>query len=446
MEIEPLLLIQCSVCYLPTSAFYKLKLATKPFVFVDAMERSFTGSYFVNLRHLRSFEIIAQLENFSEAARALNISQPALTQAIKRLETQFDVTLFERGSRGSFLTDHGSILRDRVSRLLRQLEGALAEALIGSGAVPPALARQLADRITMTQVRALIAIEQQGSLVAASRVLGVSAAALHRCAHDMESLGRRAIFRRTSDGVRTTRSGAELARRLQIMLRELDYAAEELGTAKGHARARIDIGIMPFSRASLLAKVINTLMEEFPDTRIHITEGVYDLLLSMLRSGRIDFLYGVLRSPDGASDILEHPLFHDPYAIVVRRGHPLTKCKEISLKQLAAFDWIVGGPQAIRRMAFEQMFAELDYLPRTSIEATSLKAVRALLSTSDRITLLTRMEIEFEERLGVLTTVDYDPGVRRNIDGIVTRANCHPTPVQEKFIYLMRRISSKEIE
>lgn len=398
----------------------------------------------LNLRHLRAFQTIARLQNVSRASEVLNLSQPALTQAVKKLEAQFGATLLERGSRGSFLTEHGAIVRDRISRLLLQLESALHETFVGGPNGHSAAARQLADRVTMTQVRALIAIDRHGSLAEAARSLGVSVPALHRAAHDLETIGRRTLFHRTSEGVRTSRAGVELARRLQILLRELDYAAEELDTARGQARARIIIGTLPFSRATLLAHVINALVDEFPDTRIYMTEGVYDLLLSMLRDGRIDFIYGMLRRPDWATDVVERPLFNDPYAIVVRRGHPLTQCAEITLEQLAAFDWIVGGPWSIRRQTTERIFDGLGRLPRTSIEATSPKAVRALLSTSDRITLLTRLEIELEEKFGALTTINYDPKIARNADGLVTRADWRPTPVQARFISLLLEYSTEK--
>lgn len=398
----------------------------------------------LNLRHLRAFEAIARLESFSRASEDVNLSQPALTQAVLKLEAQFEVKLFKRTSRGSFPTEHGKILQGRVMRLFAQLDAALHHTLVDGSQVSLQAMRQLAGRVTMTQVRALIAVDRKGSLAGAARAMGISAPALHRTTRDLESMGRRALFHRNLEGVRTTRTGSELARRFQLMLREIDYAVEELDMSKGKTRTRLKIGMLPFSRSTLLADAINTLSEEFPDTQVYLIEAVYDLLLGMLRDGRIDFLYGVLRRPKWASDIVERPLFYDPYAIVVRRGHPLTRCNHVGLSQLADYDWIVGGVGSIRRGAFEKMFQSLGYLPRASIEAISPKVVRALLSTSNRITLLTRLEIEFEQRMGALETVNYDPGIARNADGLVTRADWLPTPLQSRFIRLLHDPASAE--
>lgn len=50
----------------------------------------------MELRQLKYFKAACELQNFSEAARALFISQSTLSQQIKQLEDELDVLLFDR--------------------------------------------------------------------------------------------------------------------------------------------------------------------------------------------------------------------------------------------------------------------------------------------------------------------------------------------------------------
>ena len=76
----------------------------------------------IELSELRSFLVLAQILHFGEAAEALNVSQPALTKQIQKLEAKVEGSLLLRGYRRVSLTPAGAILRDRAQKLLRDAE------------------------------------------------------------------------------------------------------------------------------------------------------------------------------------------------------------------------------------------------------------------------------------------------------------------------------------
>lgn len=82
----------------------------------------------MNLSQLRYFAAVAQFEHYGKAANALFITQPALSNAISRLEKELGFTLFENVGRNVTLTQSGKRLYKSVSKALAELDHGIAEA------------------------------------------------------------------------------------------------------------------------------------------------------------------------------------------------------------------------------------------------------------------------------------------------------------------------------
>ena len=81
----------------------------------------------LNLRELQAFKAIAELGSLGKAADALNLTQPALTRTLKRLEHQLGVSLFERHAHGTTLTEYGRALEPHASLMLAESLNATRE-------------------------------------------------------------------------------------------------------------------------------------------------------------------------------------------------------------------------------------------------------------------------------------------------------------------------------
>jgi DNA-binding transcriptional LysR family regulator len=78
----------------------------------------------VELTELRVFLMVAAERSFSRAAMKLHRTQPAVSQAVRRLEDSVGERLFDRATKDASLTDAGRLLRDYAERLLRLSEEA----------------------------------------------------------------------------------------------------------------------------------------------------------------------------------------------------------------------------------------------------------------------------------------------------------------------------------
>ena len=72
----------------------------------------------MQLPDLAAFLAVAADRSFSSAARRLNRTQPAVSQAVRRIEDELGERLFDRSSRDGTLTEAGRLLQDYAQRLI----------------------------------------------------------------------------------------------------------------------------------------------------------------------------------------------------------------------------------------------------------------------------------------------------------------------------------------
>ena len=76
----------------------------------------------MNIRDLKYFLALAELEHFGQAAEHCNVSQPTLSGQIKKLENQLGIILFERTNRRVMLTESGRQIARSATKILREVD------------------------------------------------------------------------------------------------------------------------------------------------------------------------------------------------------------------------------------------------------------------------------------------------------------------------------------
>lgn len=74
------------------------------------------------LSNMKAFVTLAESESFNKAAKLLNVTQPALTRRIKKMEEDLHVMLFERTTRRIALTSAGRMLLPQARELIKKFD------------------------------------------------------------------------------------------------------------------------------------------------------------------------------------------------------------------------------------------------------------------------------------------------------------------------------------
>lgn len=364
-----------------------------------------------NLRHLRVLLAVAETGAITRAAESCHVSQPAATQAIRKLEGIAGQPLFTRTPHGLFATKAGEALAARVRRALAFLDPALA-----------ALAPRLKVTATAAQLQALVAMREAENFTLAARSMGLAQPTLHRAITALEQEAARPLFERTSYGMIATRPAQSLAQAARLAFAELDQAQTDLAELLGREVGRIVIGAMPLSRSYILPRTIARFRERRPFLPIMALDGPYDDLMAALRRGEIDFLVGALREPAPIEDVVQERLFDDLLVMVARLDHPLHALPTVTIVDLAGYPCVVAIEGTPTRTAFDRLFRTGGLRPASLVETGSMILMRELLRRTDHIGCISQLQVAAEVRQGTIAPLPVDlPETLRPI-GLTFRA------------------------
>ncbi len=385
-----------------------------------------------NLRHLQGFLAVAEGRTLTAASTRVNLSQPALSQAVAGLERGLGLPLFRRHAAGLVLTEPGEVLRRRAGQALDHLRRG-AEA---AGGVPG-----WHRNATAGQLRALVAAVEEGSFVAAARRLGLGTSSVSRACRELEAIAGTPLFEQTSAGIHATRRCAALCIAVKLGRAEMRQAVFDIAAWRGHVGGRLAIGCLPLGQADIVPRALGRFTAAFPGVAVSVEDGDYAGMSDRLRSGDLDLIFGALRGADLPPGLVQRERFRDPLLVVARSDHPLAG-RAVAADALAAFPWVAPRVGAPARLHFERLQATLRVPPQVPlpVETGAHGVMRALLLGSDRITMISAGQVRQDLRDGALARIDFDlPDSGRPI-GVTLRESWKPSLPQARFLDILNDV------
>lgn len=384
-----------------------------------------------NLRHLRLFLAVVDTGSVTRAGAQCHLSQPAVTQAMRKLERDSGGTLLTRTRQGFFATARGAMLAERVRRALAFLDPALT-----------ALSPRLLVTATTAQLNALVAVREAENYTLAAQRLGIAQPTVHRAIAQLEQEAGRPLFERASFGMAATRQARAVAQAACLAFTELDQADADLAEIDGGEAGRIVIGAMPLSRSVILPKALTGFRSARPAQQVRVIDGPYDELLGGLRRGDIDVMVGALRDPAPIGGIVQEPLFDDGLSILADEHHPLAGRRGLGVGDIAGYPWVVPRQGTPARDQFDAFFAGGDP-PCGIIEAGSILLMREILCRSEHLGCISSAQAEAEISKGLLCRLDVRAHWEGRPIGLAYRANWAPTKAQSLLLDLLRQAAAE---
>ena len=397
-----------------------------------------------HLRALRVLPAVAQHGSTAAAALAIHLSQPAITRAIHKVEQACGHPLFTRTTRGMRATSEGLQLAQRTALLLEHLHTGAREALAlaSSQRTRPHAPDRLANGITSSQVRALLAIATHGSESQAAQALGISQPAIYAALQDLQTLLGVEMFYKLPTGTRLTPPGEAILLHVKRAVAELRGMDADMALWTGETRGSIVLGVLPLSATIVLPQALQALHAQHPGVQIKIIDGAYESLIRQLLSADIDAIVGALRKNAPSADIQQHPLFDDDLVIVARHGHACFAPGDqpLQLADMLRWPWVAPLPNTPADRIWRGSFTGAGlHAPTVHLTVGSPTMTIALVLQSGLLAMASRKQVLRDGQRGALRIVPVPLHAAMRTIGIVTRRTTMVSPVLQAFIACCQR-------
>jgi LysR family hydrogen peroxide-inducible transcriptional activator len=201
-----------------------------------------------------------------------------------------------------------------------------------------------------------------------------------------------ALVERTPRKVLLTEVGREIAQRAREVLNEVEQIKAIARRTLDPESGTVRLGIFPTLGPYLLPHVVPRIRARFPRLELLLVEEKTEIVLRMLREGRLDA--GVLALPIHDDQLHAEFLFEEPFLLAVPEQHELSRRKALKLDDLSDQSLLLlEDGHCLRDQALEVCHLA-GASEKTGFRATSLETLRQMVAANVGITLLPTLAVQ----------------------------------------------------
>jgi len=274
----------------------------------------------------------------------------------------------------------------------------------------------------LRHLRHFVAIAGEMNFSGAARRVHLTQPALTRSIKALEEQLETRLLDRGPRGASLTREGELFLAYAHIILKECDRAQRELRTFRDGLAGNVSMGIAALFGGSMAFEAAKRASAELPKVELAVTEGYFEDLLGLLRTGEIDFALTNFALPGIDDDFVVEPIIELQAHVFAATHHPLTKMAQIAPQDLAEWRWVVinrtQSPDVLM-----QYFGSFDLPPPPVLKTDSLALLRLLVADGSHLALISDGVMHDEVRSGKVCELDVGmPSVIRQAGLIYLRA------------------------
>jgi DNA-binding transcriptional LysR family regulator len=286
----------------------------------------------------------------------------------------------------------------------------------------------------LRQLRAFVAVVEEGSFTLAARRLFVTQSAVSHSLRTLEEQLSCKLLDRSGKRVVVTVEGELLLKRCKRVIFELDQASRDLDGLRKWGQTRIRIGAPHSLCTFIVPTVLREFRDCFPRCEPIIEAGDTTQLLDRLSNVELDLVVGL--KPRGRGDDGYRAMFTDRLAFVVSPFHPWVNNESAVISTLAEQQFIIYAKATETHRLIEEWFEKKGGRGRKPLVLGDMQAIKEMAKLGVGVGIVAPWIAAREIAEGSLKAIPIpDPGIEREW-GVFHSANREPSLVEEAFIGL----------
>jgi DNA-binding transcriptional LysR family regulator len=282
--------------------------------------------------------------------------------------------------------------------------------------------RFVRSHLKMRHLILLVELGRHASIVNAAKAARLTQPAASRLISELEHVLGVQLFERLSRGVQPTWSGKLLIRRAGLALAEMDSAHHEISQLLSGLGGKVTVGSVLTPAAGILARAIKLFKTRCVRANVVVDLNTSKDMVERLLDGQLDIVLGRILDTEHVPLLNFEPISDEVHRLIVRPGHPLCARTDLKLADLVEQSWIVPPAGSILRDRLTALFLSegLDP-PAETVETLAIPLIVSLITDTDMIVALPEALVQAYLDAGQLTVLAFDPGLRMDAYGIITR-------------------------
>jgi DNA-binding transcriptional LysR family regulator len=256
------------------------------------------------------------------------------------------------------------------------------------------------------QLRLFLALVETGSVSGAARRTHVTQPTASMQLKELSEHIGEPLFEVISKKVYLTYAGECLAKSARAMFDEWQSFEQEIALMKGLTKGRLKVAAVSTAKY-FIPQMLGDFCKTHPDIEIAFEVLNRDGVVQRLENNQDD-LY-IMSMPPSHLDIEDEIFMSNPIAIIATRNHPLTKKKNVELKDLKQEKFIMRERGSGTRMAVDAYFRKKHFSPNIRLELGTNEAVRNSVAANLGIAALSMHSLgdHLNREIKVLNMIDF---------------------------------------
>jgi DNA-binding transcriptional LysR family regulator len=228
----------------------------------------------------------------------------------------------------------------------------------------------------LTQLRAVLAVREMGTVTRAADQLGLSQPAVSRLVAALEGELGFVVFERSRKRMVLSERGAKFLDEAQSALRSMARLGVLAGELRRGSHGLLRVGAIAPLALGIVARAVAIHSRRIPNITIEIEVMGRQAQLEELRAGRIDI--GLAAMPFSGAGLRVEPILEADAVCLLRADHRLARHDELGPADIADEALVLGRPESIVRQRLDDTFRQSNLLQKVASVADNTPLVVAL--------------------------------------------------------------------